>query len=376
MKTKRFLAFALSLAFALTLISLPALAASQKAQKQPERVRIPKEIKEMLAQGLATRQGRQDIPFTIFKNYFFPTQVPGNMSTVFFFRAKNADLGYMPAQAAPAAPQPQAQAQAQQPPAQAPAPAPQLQARLHAFLEFHQVQNGQPGPPTPEIYIPVTLTEDSATYNPDKEDWYSAWAILPAGQYVLAMALAGADPKNPVYPDLKKVGVAYYECTIPALKDLEAVLDTTPAFIVKRAEQVQSPLTRAEIFRGYFGYSVLQIVPNLDNVVASGEAIEVFFFIFGAKLKDPVNPQSYEIEIQYEVRDAENKAVLKWPAQTYSYPLVSQPLPLIQTVKITDDKGERTEQRNLGAGKYTLLIQVNDKVGGLKSEKTLNFEVK
>ncbi|MDH4198143.1 MAG: hypothetical protein OEW05_12080, partial [Candidatus Aminicenantes bacterium] len=239
---------------------------------------------------------------------------------------------------------------------------------LNGFLEFHQVQNGQPGPTAQEVYIPVTLTEDPATYDPDKEDWYSAWAILPAGQYVLAMALAS--------PDMKKVGVAYYEFTIPVLKDLEAALDTTPVFIVKKADQTQTPLTRAEIFKGFFSYSVLQIVPNLDNVVAAGDMIEIFFFLFGAKLQDPVNPQSYQIETQYEVRDAENKAVLKWPAQTYSYPLVSQPLPLIQTVKITDDKGERTEQRNLAAGTYTLVIQVNDKVSGLKSEKTLPFEVK
>lgn len=362
MNTKRLLALSLSLAFALTLIALPGLAAPQKAQKQPERVRIPKVIKELLAQGLPTRQGQQDIPFTIFKNYFFPTQVPGNMSTIFFFRAKNADLGYMPVQAPPQAQPAQAQP--------APAAAAQLQASLHAFLEFHQVQDGQPGPVAQEIYIPVNLSEDPATYNSEKEDWYSAWAILPAGHYVLAMALASPDP------EMKKVGVAYYEFTIPALKDLEGTLDTTPVFIVKKADQTQAPITRAEIFKGFFSYSVLQIVPNLDNVAASGETVEIFFFLFGAKLQDPVNPQSYQIEIQYEVRDAEGKTALKWPAQTYSYPLISQPLPLIQTVKIADDKGERTEQRNLAAGAYTLLIQLNDKVGGLKSEKTLSFEVK
>ena len=369
MKIKRFVSLTLSLIFLLALVSLPGLAAQEKAQKQPERVRIPKEIKEMLAQGLATRQGRQDIPFTIFMNYFFPTQVPGNMSTILLFRAKNADLGYMPAQAAPAAAQPQAQAQAQvqPPPAQAAAAPAQLQARLHGFLEFHNIKDGQPGAAAQEVYIPITVAEDAATYNPDLEDWYSAWAILPGGQYVLAMALAS--------PDLKKVGVAYYEFTIPALKDLEAALDTTPVFIVKKAEQTQTPVTRAEVFKGFFGYSVLQIVPNLDNVIPSGEAMEIFFFIFGGKLKDPANPQSFEIEIQYEVREGD-KAVLMWPAQTYAYPLVSQPLPLIQTVKITDDKGERTEQRNLAAGKYVLVIKINDKVSGLKSEKTLAFEVK
>ncbi len=359
MKTKRFLAFSLIMAFALTFISLPGAAAQEKAQKQPERVRIPKEIKEILAQGLATRQGRQDIPFTIFNNYFFPTQAPGNMSTIFFFRAKNADLGYVPAQAAPAPAQPE----------QAQAVAPPFQARLHGFLEFRQVQNGQVGAVVQEIYIPVTLTEDAATYDPDQENWYSAWGIFPAGRYVLAMALTSPDP------EFTKVGVSYYEFTIPALKDLEAALETTPVFILKKAEQTQTAYTRAEIFKGFFGYSVLQMVPNMENVVAPGEMVEVFFFIFGAKLKDPANPQSNEIEIQFEVREGDETAI-KWPAQTYSYPLVSQPLPLIQTVKVTDDKGERTEQRNLAPGQYTLSIQINDKVSGLKSEKTLSFEVK
>jgi hypothetical protein len=113
-------------------------------------------------------------------------------------------------------------------------------------------------------------------------------------------------------------------------------------------------------------------VPNVDLTIAPGETIEVFYFVFGAR---PNDQQKNDIEAAYEVKKGE-ETVLRWEAQKYDYALISQPLPMKQTVKITDDKGERTETRDLAAGPYSLIIKVKDVVSGNTCEKKLDFEVK
>lgn len=378
MKAHRSLVPALIAAFVLGLIVVPAMSgpaqkdAKKADQKQPEKIRIPKEVKDVIIQGLPTRQARLDIPFTVFQNYHFPTPVRENMISVFFFQARNADLGYAPAPVPPAAPAAApAKDQAAAAPAQtAPAPAApaQLQARLHVFLEFHKLENGVAGPVAQEVYVPAVLTEDPATYDPEKENWYSVWSILPGGDYVLALALAS--------PDLKKIGTFYYEVKVPMAVEFDNALGTTPIFIVKKMDQVQQAATHSEVHKGFFPYSVLNITPNLTGETAPGESIELFYFVLGAKLKDPANPQSYDIEANYDVRQGD-KSVLKWPAQIYQYYLVSQPLPLVQTLKITDpEKGERMETKNLDPGTYDLVIGLVDKVAGNKIEKKIPLIVK
>jgi len=77
--------------FIITLIifgSILSLAFSQ-AQTNPQdenRIIIPDEVKSVLQQGLVQRQGRQDIPFTIFKHLYLPTRQ--NMHSIFLFKAK------------------------------------------------------------------------------------------------------------------------------------------------------------------------------------------------------------------------------------------------------------------------------------------------
>ena len=379
MKAHRTVIPALIAVFALSLIIVPADAGpSQKEaqkldQKQPEKVRIPKSVKDIILQGLPTRQARPEIPFTVFQNYFFPTPVRENMISVFLFRAKNADLGFAPAPVQPAAPAaaPAKDAKAQAAPAPAaaaPAAPAELQAKLHIFLEFHKLENGVAGPVAMEVYVPTVLTEDPAAYDPEQENWYSVWAILPGGDYVLAMAMAS--------PDLKKVGTFFYDVKIPMIQEFDNAIGTTSIFLDKKMDQVQQVASHSEVLKGVFPYSVLRIVPNLDNTTVPGETIEVFFFVLGAKTQDPANPQSYDIEVNYEVRQGE-KSVLKWPAVPSQSPLIIQPLPLIQTLKITDpEKGERMESKNLDPGTYDLVIMIHDKVSGNKAEKKIPLIVK
>ncbi len=302
---------------------------------------------------MAARQGRRDIPFTIFKNFVFPAAQ--NLHTVFLFKAKNSDLGYVPPppRLPPRLPTGRS-AQAGQ--AQAPVAAP-LQAKVMVFLQFLQMENGAPTKTVREIYIPALLQADSATYNPDAEEWYSTGYPLPAGNYLLAMALAS--------PDLKKVGVGYFEFSLPDAAAMQNTLETTPLFFVKKIDQMQAPETRTAVHKGCFMYSVLQIVPNVESVIAPGESIEILYYIFGAK---PNDQQKNDIEVTYEVKQAD-KAAIKWAVQTYDFALVSQPLPLKQTVLIKNDQGEKQETRDLPAGKYTLVIRIKDKIGGSTSRK-------
>jgi hypothetical protein len=370
MKFPRILAAGLALVFTLSLFAAFAQATPTKQRetkpqetKQPEKIRVPKEIKAILQEGLATRKGRQDIPFTIFKTYEFPVQ--GGLHTVFFFRAKNSDLGFAAPAPAPAA---KAQGQEAQP---APPATEALEANLNIYYQFLQTDASGATKIFREGHIPFLFQEDSATYNPDKEDWYSFGYPLPPGKYTLAMALAT--------PDLKRAGVGYYDFTLPGPDSYQQTLGTTPIFFTKKVEQMQSPEMMLTVHRGYFTYSVLQIVPNIDNVVTAEDKgqIEVFFYIFGAKTKEESGQQPKNaIEVTYEVDGPDGKSAIKWETQKYDFALVSQPLPLQQTLLIKDEKGERTEKRDLTPGKYDLVINITDTVSGETLQKKVPFEVK
>jgi hypothetical protein len=374
----------LALVFTLSLFAAFAQATPEKQKetktqetKQPERIRIPKEIQAIMQEGLATRQGRQDIPFTIFKNYEFPVQ--GGVHTIFFFRAKNSDLGF----AAPApAPAEKPQAQQAQP---APPAAGDLEAKLNIFYQFLQTDPAGASKIFREGRIPFLFQEDSSSYDPNKEDWYSFGYPLPPGKYTLALALAT--------PDAKRVGVGYYDFTLPGPETYQNSIDTTPIFFTKNVEQMQSPEMMLAVHRRCFTYSVLQIVPNIDNVVTAEDRgqIELLYYIFGATPKPMPKPKEetgqqpkeqpgqqpkYDIEATYEVQKADGTSAIKWVTQKYDFALISQPLPLKQTLLIKDEKGERTEQKDLAPGKYDLVIVIKDMISGLSVEKKVPFEVK
>ncbi len=374
--TKRLTVLALAALLTIAIVAPAAQKAKQPAQqaqpKAQEKVFIPKPIQTVLEQGVAARQGVRDIPFKVFRDFIFPAMQ--NFHTVFLFNAKNADLGYATPAAAPAppekkAPRPDGSQEAQTPPpAGQAAPAAQLQARLNAFLQFRTFVDDQPSKIFREVYIPVALTEDAANYDPEKEQWYSTGYPLPPGRYLLAMALTTVD--------LKKVGTDYYEFTIPDPANLASGLDTTPIFFVKNLERMDQPEMRTEVHKGFFTYSVLRIVPNIDNVMTPGETMDIFFVILGAKPKAGTEAQpQYDLVVNYEVKQGE-KTTIKWQEQAYQFYLVSQQLPLKQTVQIKDEKGERQEQRDLEAGAYQLLVHIKDNVGGTAVDKTVDFTVK
>ena len=339
--------------FVLGLAAAPGFArqAQQPApQKQTSaRVTIPKDVKDALNAGLPTRQGRQDIPFTIFKSTYLPAQQA--FYIILFAKMKNADLGFAPATPAPAA--------------DAAAPAANvLRATFHLFLDFHKMENGVPLPTMKEVYVPVTLEQDAAGYDPNKEDWYSVgYALLP-GDYLVGMALASQD--------LKKIGTQYYEFKLPDPKTLGKALDMTPLFFVKDIKNVNQAEQRVELHRGMFRYSVLEMIPNIDSVFTAGDVLDVFFTVLGAQ---QAPDGKYSIEILYEVTKGEEPAI-KFQPTTYDAPLVSHPLPLKQTVQIKTGDQVRQDVRDLAPGAYTLHLKITDKLSGNTCTKQYDFTVK
>jgi hypothetical protein len=377
MRVSKIIVTALVLVFALSLFTVAAPASMNNQEpkkpepKQQQKENLPKEVKAIIQEGLATRQGRQDIPFTIFKSMYFPA--PGGMHTVIFFKAKNGDLGYaapLPASAPP-------KNQAAQPAAPA---AGTLEARLAMAFEFYQTDETGAQKVSRYANFPVTLQTDAAGYDPNKEEWYSLGFGLPCGKYTVAMLIAAVDPKKGT-ADIKRVGVQYYDVTLPGPETYQNALQTTPLFLVRHLDQMTSYEARPVVHKGSFTYSILQMVPIIDGIVTAEDQakIEVFFIVLGAKPKEgtPQGQQPAEdLEVTFEVQKEDGSPAIKWQAQNYASQLIDQELPLQQTLQIKDDKGERQERKPLSPGKYVLVAKILDKVSQLTLEKKEPFELK
>jgi hypothetical protein len=333
----------------------------QQAKQPPqEKVFIPKEIKAIMAEGMATKQGRQDIPVSVFYNLFLPAQQ--NFHDIFFFKIKNSALGFAPVTAAPPAPP--------APPKKGPQVAatqetPQvLQANFNLFVQYNLIKEGGQPESVKEIYIPCAVQAPSAGFDQEAEDTYTFGYPMPAGHYLVAFAVTSLD--------LKKIGIAYYDFSVPDPSTFVKNLDTTPIFFVKEMDQMEAVETRTVLHRGFFTYSVLKVVPNLDKTFSAGQNLDIFFFIFGTQ----ANPQGQsDIEVAFEVKKGEESAI-RWAPQTYTNPLVSQPLPLKQTLNIKTGDQERTETKDLPPGNYALSVKVTDKVSGKTTTKLVDFTMK
>ena len=348
---KKFIVPMLLAGIILAFLAAPAASAVQKDKEkpQPAKVYIPKEVKEPMVAGLAAKQPRLDIPFQVFKTLYLPAQQA--FYNVFFLKIKNADLGFAPAAAQVVDPA-------------APPAAPKLKATLNIFLAFYKVEADKPATLVKEVYVPVALEEDSANFDLTKDEWYTVGYPLMPGQYVASIAIASQD--------LKKIGIQYVDVTLPDPKSFTSSLDSTPIFFLKEYKQLQAPENKAELHKGFFMYSVLQMTPNIENVFAVGENLDMFLYLFGTQ---PKEGGKYEIEINFEVFQGD-KTAIKYATGNFESPLVSLPLQLKQTVQIKKGEETRSETRDLPAGSYTLVLKIADKVSGLMGEKKVDFTVK
>jgi len=361
MKIKKIAISALMLGLILSLAVLPCSAAQKEIEKKSI---IPPEVMTVLKTGIQTREARADIPFTIIQNIYLPARE--NLHSVFLFECKNADIGYVssvPAQIDLPEKKDEEKSSFEVTPAK-------LTATGHAFLLFSKMEKGIPGELVKEVYIPYKFMDDGAEYDAEKVEFYSTGYPLPAGDYLLSMALCSQN--------LEKIGTQYCEFSLPNEKTFVEKLETTPIFFAKDIQRMQAVETRSEIHKGYFTYSILKIEPNISKVLLPEDNLDVFFYIFGTS----TNAQGqYDIDVEFEVVQGD-KMIIKYATQKYPRgPIISQPLPLIRTVKITStdkdgNKTERTEQNKLDSGTYVLKIKTRDNISGNSVEKSIQFEVK
>ncbi|MFC2164954.1 hypothetical protein ACFLT2_08170 [Acidobacteriota bacterium] len=326
------------------------------AQEEDKAVYIPKEVKEILEEGMQSKQPRLDIPFELFKHIYLPAR--DSVHSIFFFKIKNSDLGY-----APPAPEGEEQEKAESEEQSAQSEQSQLQSKTHLFLLFRQLD----GDIEREVYVPVQLQMDGASYNPEEEAVCTTGYPLLPGKYILGMAIASWD--------LKIIGTQYMEFSLPNPADFNDKMDTTPIFFVKDLQRMSQPEMKVEIHRDYFAYSVLQITPSLDNLFQVGQNLDIFFFIYGTQ---PKADGSYDIEASYEVIQ-EDKPVIKFAGTKYNNPIISQPLPLKKTVIVQTQEGEEKKEtkevKDLEPGQYTLSIELKCVVTGHTAKKTIDFTI-
>ena len=358
MKIKNLLFFLLAGTMVITVLSTPAMALQeQQPSQQKPVVIIPPEVKTVLDQGMETREARLDIPFSMVEHLYLPAAQ--NLHSILMFKIKNSDLGYAPL--TPSV-EPEKKEETQSSFEEVPA---MLQAHSHLFMLFTQKE----GMYSKEVYVPVRVQIEGGAYDPEKEELYSVGYPLPPGNYLLSIAIASQK--------LEKIGTQYFEFNLPDPLSYTTELGTTPIFFVENVERIPSPEVRTEVHKDFFIYSILKMVPNLEHIFTAGRNLDVFFVIFGAQ---PDETQKYDIEINYEVVQGEEK-MIRYAPQKYENPLVSQPLPLTRTViiKTTDEEGNTTEKketRDLEPGTYTFSIDIQDHISGKQLLKTIEFEVK
>lgn len=352
MKGKTLTLLVLAIGVVFTLV-IPANLYAQE-QEQQARVVIPEQVKSLLQQGMATKEARLDIPFSFVKNLYLPAQQ--NLHSIFFFKVKNAALGF-------AAPAVAAEKKEEQEVSSFETTAAQLQASCHLFLMFNQLD----GDFTKEVYVPMNFQVEGSSYDAEKEEVYTIAYPLPPGKYILSMAIASQN--------LEKVGTQYNEFTLPNPGGFTDALGTTPAFFVKKISRMAAPETMTNVHKDFFTYSVLQVETNLDHTFTAGDNLDIFLFIFGAQANEQ---NRNDIVINYEVKKGE-EVLIKYAETNYDNPLVSQPLPLKRTVLVRTTKGEevkeRKETRDLEPGTYTLSINIKDNLSGKTLTENVEFVV-
>lgn len=362
MKNKSLIIPVVLLGLITVLTMTPALTAQEGQQAaQKAQVSIPPQVKSILTEGAETRQARLDIPFSfVDKEIFLPAQM--NLHRIFFFKVKNADLGFV--EPAAAGEKAKEKKEGQEEISAFEATPAMLQSRTHVFLDYKQLD----GSFSKEVYIPLFLQVDGGSYEAEKEEIFTTGYPLPPGKYLLSMAIASQD--------LQKIGTQYLEFTLPDPTGFAEELGVTPVFCVNKMDRMSAAETSTEIHKDFFTYSVLQVEANMNDEFAANENLDIFFFIFGAQTNAEGRS---DIVINYEVLKGE-EVVIRYAETKYDMPLVSQPLPLKRTVlvKTTTDgtTTEKQEQRDIDPGEYALSIKIKDINSGKTLDKVLNFTVK
>ncbi|MDH4217557.1 MAG: hypothetical protein OEZ52_10080 [Candidatus Aminicenantes bacterium] len=316
----------------------------RKREKQELEIYIPQEVKTIMEEGVVMRQPRQDVPFEIVRFLYVPAQQ--NVHAVFMFEIKNADLDFQSESMNPENAQTVAEEQPDIPQI--------IKKDFKIFAQFYERNKGDVGKVVKESYVPASFQEDSSTYRPEQKNIYSIGYPFPAGDYLLALAVTS--------PDLSKIGLQYYEFSLPDQFSFKDKLGLTSVFFLKSMKQNENPELVTKVHMNSFVYSMLEIFPKVKNIIAPGEPVDIFYFIYGCQPEKETN--QYNIGIAYRVLE-EGTTVIGFKESTFRFPLISHPLPLV------DDKNNPLKQ-----GSYILEIDIIDNVSGRSLIENIEFEIK
>jgi len=324
----------------------PIIAKEKKQEKVPPQKEniIPPEIGKIFDENVITKKSQRDIPITYIRTLYLPSR-DGKLYAIFLFKMKNSDLDFqekMKSFEIVKSEQEEAEVVEEK-----------LLANLNVFIRFYKMEEENIKEITKEIYLPTTLEEKKDNFDPEQENIYTIAYLFTPGKYLLALAVTTED--------LSKIGTSYTEFVLPDPFSFLDKLETTPIFFVKSIKRVPSPETVVKMHKNSFFYSILEMEPKIENVFSPTATLDIFYYIFGAKL-DP-ETKKYNIEIKYSIKKDEEEFI-KFTPQISPAPLISQPLPLSSL------------ERKLEPGLYVLNIQITDNISEMSTKKEIPFEVK
>ena len=371
MNSKKLVLAVLLAAFILSAFAGVGLAQDKKDGKgqaqEKEKVYIPKDVKAILEQGLATRQGLPGIPVTMTKHLFFPYySSPGVMHNVFGLKIKNADLPFAPLTAAPApAAKPEEKKEEKKETTEAfeSVPPSDMKAGFDLFLQFREIADNIPGKIVKEVYVPTEVLIPAAEYKPESVEDYFVGYDLPPGNFLMVLAVRSMDQKT--------MGSTYYEFSTPDPAKLDNKLETTPIIFVKNVEQMQTQENRTTLHRGCFTYLILKVTPNVAGLIPQKSPLDLLYLVIGAK---PNDQRKFSLETSMEIKQGD-KVMIPYASSVMESPFVNLPLPLKQNLLKKMGTTETKETLDLPPGKYTLVVKITDKVSGAAVTKSAEFEV-
>ncbi len=334
--------------FSVVLLCALPLSASKAGQTDSRRaagtpVYIAPQVAAVINANLQQRLNRNDIPLNYLRTLYLPAQ-QNQIYPIFIFKIKNADLNLAAALESPDI----------------------LCAKFHVFTRLYRMENGVPGTVERERYIPFSVEENKANFQPEDAPFYSIAAeIYPAGSYLLALAVST--------PDFAKISVSYHEVVLPDMTQLQNKLDTTPVFSITGLQQMAAPETRIIIHKNSFVYNTLVLFPSLNNEFKAGENLDLFYFILGAK---PDDSNAFNLQITYRFLK-DGKELRKLGPTTVKNFIISQPISLAYTEITKDAKGVETERKEirLEPGDYSLEIDMVDMVSKVVGKQEFKFKI-
>lgn len=185
---------------------------------------------------------------------------------------------------------------------------------------------------------------------PDEEDFLSKvrYIITPEEEKIFLAT-----------PDLGKIGIQYYDFSLPDALSFQNKLGLTSIFFIQSLKELPSPETVTQIHRYSFVYSTLEISPKTEAVFLQREALDIMYFIYGCRPDSGTN--QYNILINYKAKKGKD-SIIKFKGKSFNFHFISHPIPVL-------NKDNQPPE----PGSYVLQISIKDIVSGLSLKEDVAF---